>query len=429
MPLSIWLVHYLKNTAEILTKKGASERVFKMRVGTFWTVALTITVSILIEKNSAALRQGKSAVSSGHKWLTGYYVQLTAGTLPISAVPFAKYTHVIQYAVLPRYSPVSNKCEVDQASYSISSNNAHEFIRKAHANGARALVSMLNDQSAKAMRVCTDSSHVDDFVRIIVNFLNSSGYDGLDIDWEVGIINSQYERWIVKLRTAICYKVLTVAGGWNQRYLLSRIQDKINQINVGNYDSDLGTVDGRWRSDIAYNSALYQGPNKDLVTADAITYFMTWDAGIAPQKLGIGMPFFARVKRGCLAGYLSGPICKAAITGFGERYASGNALTNPRDALNYNDLIRSRYWTKGIHVWDAIHGAQYLRYETSNPTEGAFVSYTGIEQIQEAVRYVKKANLGGIMTYDLSGEYVSTKTGDARYPLSTVLSRALMASR
>ncbi len=402
---------------------------FEMRAQTFGIVALLVVCSVLLKNTSAVLWKNKPTTNSRQKWLTGYYFQPAAGRMPISALPAAKYTHIIQYAVLPKYNATSNQCEIDRTSYFISEDNARGFIRKAHAGGAKALVGMLNDQSAKAMQICTDALHIDSFVKTIAAFLNSNGYDGFDMDWETGIINSQDEQWIIKLRTAMPNKILTVAGGWNQRYLLSRVQNKVNQINVGNYDSDVGTVEGKWRSDAAYNAALYQGPNKDLVTADAITYFMTQAAGIAPEKLGIGMPFYARVKRGCLAGHLSGSVCQAAIIAFGQRYASGNALTNPRDPLNYNDLLLSRYWTKGVHIWDAVHGAQYVRYQAANPSESAFVSYTGIEQIQETVKYVEKANLGGIMTYDLAGEYIAGNTGDAQHPLSTALFNALAAAR
>jgi hypothetical protein len=116
------------------------------------------------------------------------------------------------------------------------------------------------------------------------------------------------------------------------------------------------------------------------------------------------------------------------VTEPGQQYASGNALQNPRDPIDYRNLINSVYWSSGTKVWDATHGAQYIRYDTGNSSQDAFVSYTGVEQISEAAKYVAKAKLGGIMTYDLAGEYIASQSGDARYPLSTAIYQALTGS-
>jgi GH18 family chitinase len=150
---------------------------------------------------------------------------------------------------------------------------------------------------------------------------------------------------------------------------------------------------------------------------------MATDAWIARSKLGIGMPFYARIRKGCRAGYLAATTCTQGVNAPSQRYASGDALTNPRNAINYNDLVNSVYWTNGTRVWDAIHGAQYIQY--TNSANSAFVSYTGVEQIQESVSYVKKANLGGIMTYELTNEYIASQSGDRRYPLSTAMYNAM----
>ncbi|MBV9082415.1 MAG: glycoside hydrolase family 18 protein, partial [Acidobacteriaceae bacterium] len=352
-------------------------------------------------------------------WRTGYYFQPGSSTLPISAIPFSKYTHIIHYGTEP-----TNNCGIDATSYSISA-NAAAFISAAHANGVKALVSMVDNTGGSIMNNCTTSSTISGFVSTIANFVNSYGYDGFDLDWEGSINNSQYQQFIGALRRAMPDKVLTVASGWNQRYVLAQVQADIDQINCGTYDADTGTVAGQWRTDTAYNSALYQGSNTDWITADAIYYYMVRDAGIASTKIGIGMPFYARIKQGCMAGYLSGSTCSRDVSDPGQRYASGDATTNPRTAINYNQLISSAYWTSGTRVWDATHGAQYIRYEPGNPVQNAFIPYTGVEQMQEAVRYILAANLGGIMTYDLSGEYLSNQTGDARYPLSTAIYQAM----
>ena len=365
-------------------------------------------------------RQTPSQIDMSQKWRTAYYVPPESRVLPISAVPFSKYSHVILYAILPVYDADTDSCTLDLTRYRVSA-RAAEFINTAHDAGSRALVSMLHDNTAAAIRTCTDPSHVVRFAVTISTFIRDYGFDGFDVDWEMGVVNSQYEQWLTSLRDAMPERLLTVAASWNQRYVLARIQDKIDQINVAAYDADVSTVRGRWRTDTAYNVALYQSSDQDWVTADSVVYYMTRDAGIKPGKLGIGLPFYARIKRGCQAGYLDAGNCAKPITGPGQVYASGNALVNPRPSIEYRDLINSQYWALGQRVWDAPHGAQYISYTPDNNDNAAFVSYTGVEQIQEAVRYIKSAGLGGIMMYQLAGEYLDSQDGDDRYPLSSAM--------
>jgi GH18 family chitinase len=115
-------------------------------------------------------------------------------------------------------------------------------------------------------------------------------------------------------------------------------------------------------------------------------YFNVTQAGISPSKIGVGIPFYGRIKRGCRSGYLSGSTCTQGVTELGQKYASGNALQNPRDPIDYRNLIKSVYWSSGTKVWDATDGAQYIRYDTGNSSQDAFVPYTGVEQISEAAK-------------------------------------------
>jgi chitinase len=229
-------------------------------------------------------------------WRTGYYYQPGTGTLPISAVPFSKYTHVIEYAMLP--TPSGNTCGIDVNTYAIAA-NADKFISTAHASGTKALVSMLNDSAATAMKSCTSSAHLSQFVSVIANFINQHKYDGFDIDWEGGVVDSQYQQFILSLRSAMPNKILTVATVWNQRNVISQVQDSLDQINLMNYDDDAGLVSGNWATTTIYNSALYQGPASDWQTADAMIYYNVSQAGISPSKIGLGIPFYGRIKRGC----------------------------------------------------------------------------------------------------------------------------------
>jgi hypothetical protein len=314
---------------------------------------------------------------------------------------------------------------LDTDSY-VLTGHISEFVSAVHGAGAKAMVTMMGDSArAAAMQTCTDSGHINQFVTVITNFVNSNGYDGFDLDWEVGIDDAQFQDLVNRLRTAMPSKILTVAVTVTDRFNVSAVQTKLDQVNIMNYDGDAFTYTGPPGTDTWYNSALLAAGDTTHITAEAtVNYYL--GAGVAPGKIGIGEPFYARIKQGCLTGFLSGSTCMQNVTAPVQSYASGDALTNPRTGINYNALLNSVYWSSGTKVWDATHGAQYIQYNAGGANQ-AFVPYTGVEQIQAAVNYVNTNNLGGIMVYELSGEYMSTAAGDARYPLSTALYNAVFS--
>jgi len=356
---------------------------------------------------------------SAQSWRTAYYFQPFSSRLPITSAPFSKYTHVTQANVLATYNSAYNTCGLDTDSY-VLTGHISEFVNAVHGAGAKALVTMMGDSArVAAMQTCTDSAHINQFVSAISNFVNNNGYDGFDLDWEAGIIDTQWENLVRNLRVALPGKVISVSVTVTERFIVAAVQSSLDQANIMNYDRDSGLYTGNWATDAWYNSATLAGGDTNHPTAEMdVQYYI--GASVAPSKIGIGLPFYARIKQGCLAGYLSGSTCTLGIFASLQSYASGDASTNPRTAINYNDLLSSTYWANGTKVWDAVHGAQYIQYNAGG-TNQAFVPYTGVEQIQAAANYVKTNGLGGIMTYELSGEYISTATGDARYPLSTAL--------
>jgi chitinase len=281
---------------------------------------------------------------------------------------------------------------------------------------------MMGDSArVAAMQTCTNSAHMNQFVSTIANFVNTNAYDGFDLDWEAGIIDSQWQSLVQNLHIALPGKTISVAVTVTERFDVAAVQSSLDQANIMNYDRDSGLYSGNWATDTWYNSALLAGGDTNHPTAEMDVQYYT-GAGVAPGKIGIGLPFYERIKQGCRAGYLNGSPCSLNVTDPGQTYATGDATTNPRTAINYNDLLNSVYWSGGTKIWDAKHGSQYLQYNAGG--NQAFVPYTGVEQIQAAVNFVNTNNLGGIMVYELSGEYVSSAAGDARYPLSVALSNA-----
>jgi len=358
---------------------------------------------------------------SAQPWRTAYFFQPSSGTLPIASAPFSKYTHVTQADLLP-----TSACGLDTTTYGLAGNIA-PFVSAVHTAGAKALVTLLGDSTTGTyLANCTTSSTLSAFVTTLSSFVNTNGYDGIDIDWEANVDSypTQWENLMTALRTALPGKTISCAVTVTERYMASAVQSSIDQVNIMNYDRDPWLYTGAYASDTWYNSATLAGGDTNHATAEMdVQYFI--GAGVASGKIGIGVPFYGRIKQGCLMGYVSGSTCNQDVYAPVQAYASGNGGSNPRAAITYKDLLQSAYWSSGTQVWDATHGAQYIQYTAAGASQAAFIPYTGVQQIQALADFVTANNLGGVMTFELSYEYVAIATGDARYPLSTAMYQAL----
>src|SRR6266568_4587336 len=137
-------------------------------------------------------------------WITGYY---SAGNtaLPVSQIPWAKYTHVIHFAastdgngnVIPYYLKQS---EIN-------------LITQSNPPGTKVLVAIKdNDNNLNYFPQSTSPSLIGAFVNSIVNFVNNNKYDGVDIDWEKNVNATQFDNLLTQLRAAMPNKVITMAG-------------------------------------------------------------------------------------------------------------------------------------------------------------------------------------------------------------------------
>ncbi len=365
------------------------------------------------------------AASAGSPWRTAYFYEPAAATLPLEEIPWSNYTHVIQYGAVP-----ANDCTLDAQRNRLTPTAIARFVSLAHAAGVKALLGLVQDATAATMRRCTDPAHLQRFVANVARFVRDNGYDGLDVDWENGIIEAQYRGLLLGLRAVMASQVLTVSTDVNWRVMFAAIQKNVDQINIMNYDSDAGTFTGTAPRTTWFNSAILSGGEVDRISGERTVDFLL-AAGIAPGKIGLGEAFYSRVIQGCRAGYQAGGTCAQGVTGPDQAFASADG-SHARASLTYSELLASVYWGRGEHLWDDTHKSAYISYRstraTCSPTPcdaDAYVSYPDWRQLQAAVELAERKRLGGIMVFGLSDEYLPSATGAARYPLSTALEQAV----
>ena len=357
------------------------------------------------------------------KWRTAYYANQApfSTTLPLSSVPWNKYTHIIQSSIKPTFN--NNTPGIDTTSYGIDGNKT-TFVTTAHNNNTKALISLIvGGAQAAIMETNTNSTNIDSFVSVLTNFVTSNNYDGIDIDWEginsYSVYQIQFPALITKLRTAMPTKTITVAGEIWLRNIYVTIHDKVDQINFMCYDMD-GNYSGYASTQTWFNSCVRKGDNKTFGVAsnnrsqEENLWYLS-NTTIPTAKIGLGIPFYGRIKQGLRKDSTDG------VTGPEQEYAYGDASTNPRTQISYHALLASDYWINGTHAWDNNYKAPYISYNVSGSANDAFVTYTNQQQIEESVKLVAEKNLGGIMTFSLDSEYIAGQAGDNRYPLSSAV--------
>jgi hypothetical protein len=79
-------------------------------------------------------------------------------------------------------------------------------------------------------------------------------------------------------------------------------------------------------------------------------------------------------------------------------------------------------WQSQYQQYDTLYKSNYL----SIPSLNEFDSYNGTQFMGDVAAWQRSNGFGGFMTFAISSEYISSQTGDARYPLSTALYNAAL---
>jgi GH18 family chitinase len=319
-------------------------------------------------------------------WITGYYSAGNAA-LPVSKIPWAKYTHIIHFAA-------STDGNGNVITYYLTQAEIN-LMTQSNPPGTKVLVAIKdNDNNLNFFSQSTAPSLIGAFVASIVNFVDNNKYDGVDIDWEKNVNAAQFAALLTQLRVAMPNKVITMAGNPRNSSVAGASNAAIDQVNVMCYDLDWGSSYS-W-----YVDPLLQSGNPNVQTCDWDVAYFT-NAGVPPSKIGVGMPFYGR----------RWPHVTQAL----QTANFSNATT-----FFYRDLVTdTTRWQSQYQQYDPAYRANYLSINIPNLKE--FDSYTGIQFIQDAALWQRNNSFGGFMTYAIEYEYLSSQACDAAFPLSTAL--------
>lgn len=289
----------------------------------------------------------------------------------------------------------------------------------------------------------------DIFADSCVEFIRNYGFDGLDIDYEYPTETAKagnendfdlseprrktLEKNYVELMKTLRIKLDEAGAKDGKHYLLSAALPASSWIlggmGLGEYAqyldyANLMTYDfhGGWNGVVGHNAPLYPD-SRDPESKDVpmpvlnIDWAYRYFRGVLPpEKINIGIPYYTRgwkdVKPNTLPGGLYG---EAAQTGGGaigedniwhdkdklgnEIPGGSNPLWHAKNLLNNPDY--KKYFdseTKSSYIW--------------NDKKKVFLSMEDEESLKSKLDYVIDKNLGGVMIWEIDGDYDKLPSGE-----------------
>lgn len=263
------------------------------------------------------------------------------------------------------------------------------------------------------------------FAESCVEFIRTYNFDGVDIDWEYPVCcglsgntyrpedRENYTLLLEELRLQLdaaavsdgreYLLTIAAAGGVDKllNYDLAGIAEQCDWVNTMSYD-----FMGAWDLSITgHHSPLYANPdnpssNEDVrLRYNAASSVQIWlDAGVEPDKLVMGLPFYGRGWGG-VGGNDNGLFQAGSFVppGTWDDWSSG--ATGVNDFNEIEDLLSSGLYTR---YWDDQAKVPWI-YSASEHG-GHFISYDDAESMQYKIDYVQDLNLGGVMFWEITGD-------------------------
>ena len=231
------------------------------------------------------------------------------------------------------------------------------------------------------------------FAKNSVAFLQRYKLDGLDLDWEYPVINSNgldkanFVLLLTDLKNQLTannllFSIAVAAGQWasDQAYDIPKVQAQVDFINLMAYD-----LHGSWDGVTGHNAPMFN----DAVSVDNCVKY--WIAKGAPRnKLILGIATYGQLFT----------LANPNNNGFG-------AATVGATQLSYSEICKNN-WQR---VWSQSQQVPY-KYQGNQ-----WVGYDDVESVIVKAKYSNSENLGGVMIWSMENDDVTGSCGQGASPL------------
>ena len=309
----------------------------------------------------------------------GYYPQWVQTNLTPENIDSDIITHVIHAFAWPDND--GNILSYDNMLSEAITNEIHE-------DGGKILLSFGgwgNSWGFSSSTLSEDSRSV--FINNIISTCENYGYDGVDIDWEHpsnSVEKNNLNDFIFELKTAfnnrhpdwLISMAIPISNWSGQHYDFEYLSQYIDFFNAMTYD-----FHGSWSNHSGHNAPLYPSPinDPDGSVSTGINY-LTNVRNIPAEKVNMGLAFYGKE-------YNSSNI---------NQPFSGEVLT--KIFSEYATLINNGW----DYYWDSLGQVPFL----INSTQNKIITMEDSISISLKCQYARQNNLGGMMIWALSYDYV-----------------------
>ena len=262
--------------------------------------------------------------------------------------------------------------------------------------------------SSKFPELASTAQGRERFAQSCVEFMQTYGFDGIDIDWEYPVgggltdgtpaDRENFTLLLGAVRQALenagdGYLLTIAAPGGPSTYAnleLDLIHPYLDFINVMTYD-----YHGGWEYQTGHNAPMQAAEGDPFAQAQTYTIQSTIEAylnaGIPNEKVVMGLPFYGRGWQGVGSGD-AGKFQSATGAASNGTWEAG--------VFDYKDLKNNFLGQGYTRYWDDAAQVPWLY----NPNTGIWISYDDAESIEIKSDYIVSQNLGGAMYWELSSD-------------------------
>jgi chitinase len=352
---------------------------------------------------------GSPGSEGGHPqpgaWVMGYYASwhspANGGDYAVSSIDWDGLTHVAAAFYIPDATG-------GWASGSFDQTTAAALITAAHAQGKKVLASIGGSASGPGFEQAMQNAQ-STFVANL-EALVTSGYDGLDIDWEGGNLSAAQDQTLqTTLVQALRQKspgilITLTAGTENENSLddlswYGTVAAQLDRINLMTYG-----MAGAWQGWRSWHSSPLHWNNDSTTPAGidaSVAHYIA--AGVPAAKLGIGIGFYGM----CYTAPVTAPV---QTLGASQVSASDGVMSYPN--------IVGTYYSANAYHYDSAADAPYLTLDGNNAQKCTYVSYEDPTSIAAKGAWLKAQGLGAVILWEIGEGFVpSGATVQAQNPL------------
>jgi len=266
------------------------------------------------------------------------------------------------------------------------------------------------------------------FVKHVVEFIETHGFDGLDLDWEYPKCwqvacdkgpesdRESFALWVKELRAAFDSKGLLLSAAVSPSkkvmdlgYDIPSIARDLDWIAVMTYD-----YHGHWDKKTGHVSPMYAHPEDDYDYFNTDFTIKYWMEGGAPaNKLVMGMPLYGQA-------FTLDKASENGLNAPARQKGKAGQFTRAAGFLAYYEIcekVKSQGWTV---VEDAEGRMGPYAYQGRN-----WVGYDNVAMIKYKSEYIRKMGLAGGMVWALDLDDFKNRCGEGHHPLMNTIKSIL----